>query len=99
LFARSVLTTDIRLGCNVHLNVGVTVSHDSLISDYVTLGPGVTCCGGVRIGEEADIGAGAIVLPQVEVGTRTVVGAGAVVTMNLPPNITAVGVPAKALRR
>jgi maltose O-acetyltransferase len=44
------------------------------------------------------LGGGVIVCPGVTVGANTVVGAGAVVTKDLPPNVVAVGNPARVIR-
>lgn len=44
------------------------------------------------------IGGGAIVLPGVTIGENSVVGAGSVVTKDLPPNVVAVGNPARVAR-
>ncbi|MBS2015474.1 MAG: sugar O-acetyltransferase [Deltaproteobacteria bacterium] len=44
------------------------------------------------------LGGGVIVLPGVTIGANTVVGAGAVVTKSLPPNVVAVGNPARVVR-
>ena len=49
----------------------------------------------VRIGENVWIGSGAIILPGVAVGDNSIVGAGAVVTRDVPPNMVAVGNPAR----
>ena len=35
-----VLTTNIRLGRHVHLNLNVTVGHEAVIGDYVSIFPG-----------------------------------------------------------
>lgn len=97
IFPACIVTTDVRLGRHVHLNVASSVSHDGKISDFVTLGPRVVCCGRVLLGEAVDMGAGAVAIPRVEIGADSVVGAGAVVTGNLPGGVTAVGVPARSL--
>jgi maltose O-acetyltransferase len=39
-----------------------------------------------------------IVLPGVTIGENTVVGAGAIVTRDLPPDVVAVGNPARVIR-
>ena len=52
----------------------------------------------ITIGDNVWLAGGVIVCPGVTVGNNTVVGAGAVVTRDLPPNVVAVGNPAKVLR-
>lgn len=44
------------------------------------------------------LGGGVIVLPGVTIGANTVVGGGAIVTKDLPPNVLAVGNPARVIR-
>jgi maltose O-acetyltransferase len=55
--------------------------------------------GPVTIDEDAWVGAGAILLPNVTVGAMSIVGAGAVVTESVPPRSTAVGVPARVVKK
>ena len=52
----------------------------------------------ITIGDNVWLGGGVIVLPGVTIGDNTVVGAGAVVTKDLPPNVVAVGNPARTIR-
>ncbi|TMK47362.1 MAG: sugar O-acetyltransferase [Actinobacteria bacterium] len=52
----------------------------------------------ITIGNNVWLGGGVIVCPGVTIGENTVVGAGAVVVKNLPPNVLAVGNPARAIR-
>jgi maltose O-acetyltransferase len=52
----------------------------------------------ITVGDNVWLGGGVIVLPGVSIGANTVVGAGAVVTRDLPPNVLAVGVPARSVR-
>ena len=93
-----ILTTDIQIGRFVTLNFDLTIGHDSRVADYVTLAPGVHLSGYSKIGEGADLGAGVVTIPGVEVGAWTIVGAGAAIAKSLPPNCTAVGVPARVIK-
>lgn len=96
--AGSSLTTDLRVGRHVIMNVECTISHDTVVADFVTLAPGVNVAGAVRIGEGCDVGAGATVIQGIEIGEWTVLGAGSVVNRDIPPNVTAVGIPAKPIK-
>ena len=53
----------------------------------------------IAIGDNVWLGGGAIVLAGVTIGENTVVGAGAVVPRDLPPNVVAVGNPARIVRQ
>ena len=53
----------------------------------------------ITIGDNVWLGGGVIVLPGVSIGANTVVGAGSVVTKDLPPNVVAVGNPARVVRQ
>jgi sugar O-acyltransferase (sialic acid O-acetyltransferase NeuD family) len=97
LAAGARVTTNVSFGRHVHLNVNATVSHDCVLGDYVILNPGATVCGNAVLGDGVTIGTGATVIQGRTVGNGTVVGAGAVVVSDLPPGITAVGVPARPL--
>jgi sugar O-acyltransferase (sialic acid O-acetyltransferase NeuD family) len=93
-----IVTTDIRLGRFVTLNIDLTVGHDAVIGDYCTLAPGIHVSGYAQIGEGTDVGTGAVLVPAVKIGRWSIVGAGAVVSAELPDNCTAVGVPAKPIK-
>jgi maltose O-acetyltransferase len=49
----------------------------------------------ITIGDNVWLGGGVIVCPGVTIGANTVVGAGAVVIRDLPPDVVAVGNPAR----
>jgi sugar O-acyltransferase (sialic acid O-acetyltransferase NeuD family) len=102
--AGNILTTDIRIGRHVIVNLACTIGHDVLIEDYATVSPGVHISGNVHIGARAFIGTGAVInngLPghPIRIGRDCVIGAGAVVREDIPDGCTAVGVPAKVIRR
>ena len=86
---------------------GVVIGETAVIGDDVTLYQGVTLGGtglhtGKRhptIGNNVLIGAGAKVLGPFTVGDNTNIAAGAVVLNAIPPNSTAVGVPARVVKQ
>lgn len=86
---------------------GIVIGETTIIGDDVTLYQGVTLGGtgkdtGKRhptLENNVMVGSGAKVLGPVTIGSGTNVAAGAVVLDNIPENSTAVGVPARVVRR
>ncbi|WP_411280391.1 acetyltransferase [Gemmatimonas sp.] len=96
--AASVITVDIHVGAFSTVNLCCTITHDAVLGEYTTLAPSVNVSGNVTIGNGTDIGTGSKVIQGVSIGEWSIVGAGAVVSRDLPANVTAVGVPAKAIK-
>lgn len=94
-----VVNTGTVVGDNVILNTGCTVDHHNRIGNHAHIAPGVHLGGNVHIGEGALVGIGAVVIPGCSIGDWAVVGAGFVVTRDVPPHTTAVGVPARVIKR
>jgi sugar O-acyltransferase (sialic acid O-acetyltransferase NeuD family) len=92
------ITTNVKIGSFVNVNLNCTIGHDAIIEDYVNLSPHCTISGKTHIKRGADLGSAATILPGVTIGENTVVGAGAVVNKDLPDNVLAVGVPAKIIK-
>ncbi|MDQ6906158.1 MAG: serine O-acetyltransferase [Chloroflexota bacterium] len=97
-----------RLGRRLTIDhgMGVVIGATAEVGDDVLLYQGVTL-GNARfqrgkrhptVGNNVVIGAGAKVLGPITVGDGARVAAGAVVINDVPPNTTAAGVPAKAIR-
>lgn len=86
---------------------GVVIGETTEIGDDVTIYQGVTLGGtghhiGKRhptIGNNVMIGAGAKVLGPFKIGDNSNIASGAVVLEEIPPNCTAVGVPARVIKR
>jgi sugar O-acyltransferase (sialic acid O-acetyltransferase NeuD family) len=98
LAAGVLLGCDVRLGAHTYVNLGASVSHDTVVGAYSHLAPGVRLAGNVVVGEGCEFGVGAVAMPGVRVGDWCMVGAGAAVVRPIPPNVTAAGVPARVLR-
>jgi sugar O-acyltransferase (sialic acid O-acetyltransferase NeuD family) len=96
--AGTILTNQINVGNYSIINLSCTIGHDVTIGNYVTISPGVHISGNVSIGDGCFIGTGVSIVDRVRIGHNTYVGAGAIVTGDIPNNVLAVGIPAKAIR-
>lgn len=94
-----IVVTGTKIGNCVNIHTGATIDHDNIIEDGANLGPGVHTAGRVTIGRDAFLGTGAIVIPDGSVGEGAIIGAGAVVIKQIPPFVTAVGIPAKVVKK
>jgi sugar O-acyltransferase (sialic acid O-acetyltransferase NeuD family) len=96
--AANIITTDIKIGNHVIINLDCTIGHDAILGDYTTVLPSVNVSGFVVTDESVSIGTGSAIIQGVKIGENTVVGAGSVVVKDLPDNCTAVGAPAKPIK-
>lgn len=81
--------TLIAAGCQI-----TTLSHDEgakIYRDTLRSAP-------ISIEANVWLGYGVRVMPGVTIGANSIIGAGSVVTRNIPPNVVAVGSPAKVIR-
>jgi serine O-acetyltransferase (EC 2.3.1.30) len=93
-------------GLFIDHGTGVVIGETTEIGDYCTLYQGVTLGGtgkdkGKRhptLGNNVMVGAGAKILGPFKVGDNAKVGANALVLSEVPPNATAVGVPARIVK-
>lgn len=88
-------------GMGVVIGETAVIGNDVLIYQQVTLG-GVSTDKGKRhptIEDGVVIGTGAKILGNITIGTNSKVGANSVVVKNVPPESTAVGIPARVLKR
>ncbi|MEW6278811.1 MAG: acetyltransferase [Candidatus Eremiobacterota bacterium] len=98
-FPGVVVNTGARIGDHGILNVGVSVSHDAVVGRWCNLNPGSRLAGNVTIEDGCYLGMGCHVIQGRRVGEWTTVGAGAAVVRDLPAHATAVGVPARVIKR
>jgi sugar O-acyltransferase (sialic acid O-acetyltransferase NeuD family) len=97
LFPGCTLTSQIKIGCHVHINVGCSISHDVSIGNFCTLSPGVRLAGKVCLGERVFLGMGALVAENIRICADATIGAGAVVLRDIDEPGTYVGIPARRL--
>ncbi len=99
IFPFVFISNETSIGDHSHCNAGSSVSHDSRLGAFTTLGPRATITGRVTLERGVTVGASATVLPDVRVGEYCMIGAGSVVTAPLDPCSLAVGSPAKVIRK
>lgn len=92
------ISTNVKIGNFVFMNIGSVICHDGRIDDFVTLSPDVKLAGNVTVGRKSEIGMGAEVIQGVSIGENVTIGAGAVVVKNIESGKTAVGVPARQIK-
>ncbi len=97
--AGAIIQPEAQVGDHVIINTGATVDHNCQLENYVQLSPGIHLAGNVNVGEGAFLGTGAVVIPGITIGAWSCIGAGAAVVRDIPAHITAVGVPARPLKR
>jgi sugar O-acyltransferase (sialic acid O-acetyltransferase NeuD family) len=95
----AIINIDTKLMDFTIINTGATLDHDNYIQSYAQISPGCNIAGNVMIEEGAFLGTGAVVLPELTIGTYAIIGAGAVVIRDIPPFTTAVGVPARVIKK
>lgn len=92
-----ILTTNLRLGRFVLLNLGTTVGHDAVVEDFCSLMCHVDVSGGAHLETGCYLGTKATIIQGRRLGAHSTLGAGAVAVRDLPAGITAAGVPARVL--
>lgn len=94
-----VINADTSIGEHAILNTGSIVEHDGVIENFVHVSPGCVLTGNVTVGEGTQIGAKSVAIPSITIGRWSLIGAGSSVVRNIGDHVTAVGVPAKVIRK
>ncbi len=84
------------IGDNCTITYGcIILSHDHAAG---ILNRGEKSEGKTVINDNVFIGVNSIILPMVSIGKNSIIGAGSIVTHDIPPNVVAVGNPARVIR-
>lgn len=99
VFAGAVIQPDTVVGRHAVVNTGASVDHDCRVGDFCHVAPGARLAGGVTLAEGSFVGIGAAVIPGVRIGAWATLAAGSAAVRPLDAGATAVGVPARVVRR
>lgn len=95
----NILTVNIEIGKHVIVNLDCTIGHDSVIEDYVTVLPSVNLSGNTITKKYSTIGTGTKVIQGITIEENVIVGAGTVVIRDIESDCTAVGNPARIIKK
>ena len=99
IMAGAVINPGAILEEGVVVNTAASVDHDCHLKKFSHIWPGAHLAGTVTIGEYSYVGTGASVIQNINIGKNALIGAGAAVVKDISDNVTAVGVPARALKK
>jgi len=112
--AHVVIAADATIGSYTNINQLTNICRDTIIEDYVFIGPGVIMTNTKKIAFRRDyddisqapyieygarIGGGVTICPNVRIGRNSLIGAGSVVTKDTEPGYLYIGNPARKIRR
>ena len=94
-----IICAEASIADSVILNTACTIDHECSIAEAVHISPGAHLAGRVTVQQNAFIGIGVNILPCLTIGQSATIGGGALVRTDIPPHSTAVGVPARIIKR
>lgn len=98
IFANCVLDINVKVGKHVFVSFNSSISHDTVLCDYVSVFPGGNVSGKVIVGESTVLGTGTKIIQGLCVSPNVMTGAGSVVVKDITEPGTYVGIPAKRIK-
>lgn len=95
--AGTILTTNIRIGKHVHLNLHTSIGHDCSIGDFVTTAPGVRISGNCDVKNKVYFGTNSSTKQKINICDDVIIGMNAAVIKDIYESGTYVGIPARKI--
>ena len=98
-----IFTNSIAVGNHGLYNLNVTIGHDCIIDDFISIMPSVSVSGNVHLKKGCTIGVGAVILQgnasrKLVIGESAMVGAQSLVTKDVLAQMTVFGIPARVIK-
>lgn len=93
-----ILSTNSVVCDHVRINRAVSIGHDTVVKNYVTIQPGSNIAGFCLIDSCSYIGMGSTIIDGLTIGKDSVVGAGSVVVSDVMDKVLVLGVPARVIK-
>lgn len=95
----SYISCDVSIGQNVYIQPQVNVGHDTVIDNNSVISGFVNIAGGCHIGMNTYVGLSVCIKENTTIGNDTIVGMGSVVIRDIPEGVTALGNPARPMKK
>lgn len=95
----AIINPGVFVNRNCIINTAAVVEHDCIIGENTHISPNVSIAGGVNLGNNCHIGIGSSIIQNITIGDNVVIGAGSVVINDIENNSTAVGIPARVIKK
>ena len=99
VYQNVILTSNISIGNHVIISPRCGIGHDAKVEDYCSLLWNVSVSGNVLIKEGVLLGSASTIIQGLTIGEGSILGAGTVVIRDIEDNVTAVGNPARVLKK
>jgi sugar O-acyltransferase (sialic acid O-acetyltransferase NeuD family) len=93
-----IITTNVKIGNHVHLNLQTTIGHDSVLGDFVTTAPSVNISGNVTVGKGVYLGTKSCIREKISICDNVILGMNAGVVSDIQESGVYVGTPAKKIK-
>jgi len=92
------LGMNVKIGNHVGIRANSSINHDTVVEEYVFIGPGVTICGKVKLGKGSFIGAGAVIKDGLTIGDWSTIGMGSIVNRDVNEGDVVAVPPARSVK-
>ena len=92
-----IIDANVKIENNVLINLGCTISHDSIIESHCYISPAVSIAGYSKIGQKSMLGINCTIIENLKICSNTKIGAGSVVIKNIEDSGIYVGTPARLI--